>query len=160
MSNLSSISLDFLIQMKVLLCSICHCFCKSTLHYSPLPSYLQANLDETYAASTLVFPNGNDNGADGSVFYQVCSLRIVAMQDVSLPAFNISASFNSQRSLPTVTWAATQSSLPLASLKSHPQPLDIHWFNLQSTTIPRRTRRTCPLCLQSERLTSTVLCFR
>ena len=38
---------------------------------SPLPHYLQAQLDESYAASTLIFPNGKENnGTDGNLFFQ------------------------------------------------------------------------------------------
>jgi hypothetical protein len=45
---------------------------QNLFYCSPLPSYLQAQLDETYTASTLVFPsNGNNaNGSDGNVFFQ------------------------------------------------------------------------------------------
>lgn len=45
--------------------------------FSPLPSYLQAHLDETYAASTLIFPKVKNNAKtrDGNVFYQVTAYR-------------------------------------------------------------------------------------
>ena len=68
---MSSLSSTLLLFDRILVSMFCHFFA-NPLSISPLPSYIQANLDETYAASTLVFPNGNDDGADGNVFYQVC----------------------------------------------------------------------------------------
>ncbi|KAL3780951.1 hypothetical protein HJC23_000838 [Cyclotella cryptica] len=53
---------------------------------SPLPSYLQAHLDETYAASTLIFPKvkKNSNARDGNVFYQVTAYRHMSGSDPTL----------------------------------------------------------------------------
>eukprot|EP00804_Cyclotella_cryptica_P028762 CCRYP_018732-RA/>CCRYP_018732-RA protein AED:0.19 eAED:0.54 QI:0/1/0.75/1/1/0.75/4/345/416 len=52
----------------------------------PLPSYLQAHLDETYAASTLIFPKvkKNSNARDGNVFYQVTAYRHMSGSDPTL----------------------------------------------------------------------------